>query len=141
MSRDLNAIMEFDHVIEVHEGGSITSRDDLYAPDLNGDELDGGCELFGSFHGSTVTGDTVTRDRWVLMNGYSGQDRYPGPIMHNSEYIGGGMETDIRENPGVYVALVCYWPPDTEAGESIEDGDLAEGWAVARYAGRVEWKP
>ena len=66
---------------------------------------------------------------WELMNGYSGQDRYAGPIMHNSEFIGGQMERDILETPGIYVALVCYWP---DAEESDEDETYAEGWAVAR---------
>jgi hypothetical protein len=46
-----------------------------------------------------------------------------GPIMHNSEYIGGTMEADIRATPGVYVALV---------NDDIDDPEHAEGWAVAR---------
>ena len=107
----LNEIMEFDHVIEVHEDGSITHRDDLWAPDLWDGELES--------------------DKWTLMGGYSGQDRYSGPVMHNSEYIGGGMERDIRETPGVYVAVVCYWSPTDD--DEWEDGDetIVEGWAVA----------
>lgn len=109
-TRPLNEIMEFEHVIEVHENGTITARPDIWAPSLHDDELD--------------------TQGWTLMNGYSGQDRYPGPIMHNSEYIGGRMERDIRETPGVYVAVLSYYTPDTEAGESLEV-DAIEGWAVA----------
>lgn len=100
MSKALNEIMDFDHVIEVHEDGSITDRPDIYAPDLHDGEVGSG---------------------WKLLNGFSGQDRYAGPIMHQSEYIGGGMERFIRESPGVYVALVDYPLDDTEP----------DGWAVA----------
>lgn len=61
---------------------------------------------------------------WTLLNGWSGQDRYPGPIMHASEYIGGRMAAWILENPGVYVALVSYDLDDLD-GEPF-------GWAVAK---------
>jgi hypothetical protein len=98
----LNEVMEFDHVIQVHEDGSITDAPSgIWAPSLYDDVLDD--------------------SRWTLMGGYSGQSGYPGPIMHNSEYIGGQMEKDIRETPGFYVALVNY---------SL-DSDDCEGWAVA----------
>lgn len=46
--------------------------------------------------------------------------------MHNSEYIGGGMERDILSTPGYYVALVCYYFPEEEGGDME-----SEGWAVA----------
>lgn len=104
----LNEIMEFDHVIEVHEDGSITDRPDIYAPELFNDELLG--------------------EGWKLLNGFSGQDRYAGPIMHQSEFIGGGMERFIRESPGVYVALVNY-TTDDEGGEY--DEPATDSWAVA----------
>lgn len=104
--RPLTDIMEFDHVIEVHEDGTITDRPDIYAPSLYDGELDSG--------------------DWFLLNGFSGQDRYAGPIMHPSEYIGGGMERYIRETPGIYVALVSYYTPETE-----DDDDNVDGWAVA----------
>lgn len=101
VTRDnLNAVMEFDHVIEVHADGTVTDDTGLHAP-----------ELF----------DSEVGDGWTLMDGYSGQDRYSGPIMHASESIGGSMADDILSNPGFYVALV-----DTPADDSEPDG-----WAVA----------
>jgi hypothetical protein len=103
---DLNDIMEFDHVIEVLPDGGIIHRSDIYAPSLYDGDLDS--------------------DTWELLDGYTGQQG-GGSIMHNSEFIGGRMERDIRENPGVYVALVCTWL-DTEE----DDDDNVEGWAVAR---------
>jgi hypothetical protein len=93
--------MEFDRVVEVREDGSIIDRHDIYAPELHDGELDG--------------------SGWTLLNGWSGQDRYSGPIMHASEFVGGALETWISENPGIYVTLVDY-PSD--------DGE-PDGWAIA----------
>lgn len=101
---NLNSVMEFDHVIRVHADGTVTDEPNVHAPELYDGELGG-------------TG-------WTLLNGYSGQYNYAGPIMHNSEYIGGGLARDILAQPGVYVALVN--------GTLSDDEDDAEGWAVAR---------
>lgn len=106
----LNERMEFDHVIQVHADGSVTDANGVYAPTLYDGEVDD--------------------KSWTLMNGYSGQDRYAGPIMHNSEFIGGRMEDDILAEPGYYVALVSSYSEDAD-GEDDEEGNV-EGWAVAR---------
>lgn len=106
MAQDLNDIMEIDHVIEVQSDGGIIARPDIFAPELYDGDLD-----------STT---------WELLDGYTGQQG-GGSIMHNSESIGGRMERDIRENPGVYVAVVCTWLDAEE-----DDEDTVEGWAVAR---------
>ncbi len=97
----LNRVMEFDHVIRVHPDGSITEPTDVYPPDLIDDEL--------SSHRA-----------WVLMDGYSGQCGYSGPMMHSSEYIGGRLADDILSTPGLYVALVNF----------TSDEEISE-WAVA----------
>lgn len=115
-TQGLNDIMEFDHVVIVHKDGSITDapRDqrEYWAPELYDDELTGeGWDFF--------------------THGYSGQDRYSGPIMHNSEYIGGRLEQDIRSTPGTYVALVSYYSADAD-GNVNENETYAEGWAIAR---------
>ena len=104
--RPLNEIMDFDHVIEVREDGAVWDRPDIFAPELYDEIL------------SPESG-------WTLLNGWSGQDRYSGPIMHASEYIGGRMESWILANPGIYVALVAYYTPEDE------DDDDVGGWAVA----------
>lgn len=98
--RALNDRMTFDHVVEITADGEVIDRDDIYAPELHDGEVDA---------------------PWSLLDGWSGQDRYSGPIMHSAEYIGGGMETWITEHPGIYVALVDYPTDDTDP----------EGWAVA----------
>ena len=105
----LNDIMEFDHVIRVNEDGTVSEDiQGIYAPSLYDDELDS--------------------DKWEFFStGYTLQDSYSGPIMHNSEFIGGQLERDILETPGVYVVLVSYYSEG-----STEDGTYAEGWAVVR---------
>lgn len=109
-SDDLNRVMEFDHVVEVRDDGTIIDRDDLYAPEcFCGD--DGGKIDFG--------GDT----RWTALDGYSGQERYSGPIMHSSEYVGGRLEDDIRSTPGVYVVVIIT---------DLDDDENPAGWAVLR---------
>ena len=105
--------MEFDHVIEVHPDGTITDRPDVYAPELIGEDVWSG---------------------WELLNGFSGQDRYSGPIMHQSELIGGGLERYILETPGVYVALVSqcdHSDPELCEGDTPEDCQGVDGWAIA----------
>lgn len=120
----LSDLMEFDHVIEIHEDGRVTDGPQgVYPPERleHYDEVDP-CGLLGD---------------WELVTaGYSGQYGYPGPIMHNSEYVGGRLAEDILDTPGLYVALVCYWPVDPDASDEDReiDGDYAEGWAVARLS-------
>lgn len=109
VTRDnLNDIMSFDHVIQVHADGAVTEPSGVYAPELHDGEIEG--------------------REWTLLTGYTGQYGYRGPIMHDSEYVGGYLADDILAEPGVYVALVNYLS-DPEGGNS--SGGL-EGWAVAR---------
>lgn len=110
--RKLNDVMEFDHVIRVLDSGSVVDELSEYAPTLHEGELND--------------------PRWYLYTrGYSGQYMYTGPIMHDSEYIGGVLADDILSEPGVYVALQngLYDPH----GGNMKDG--TEGWAIAKLAG------
>src|SRR5688572_20005269 len=104
--KPLNDIMEIDHVIRVHEDGTVTWEREVYAPELFDGELHQHWES----------------PQWSLMDGYSGQQGYSGPLMHQSEVIGGGMERDILAQPGLYVALTNY-PAD--------GSDELTEWAVA----------
>lgn len=109
--RRLNDVMDFDHVIEVREDGSVTDAEaGIYAP--------------------TVTDERCDDDRWALLAGFTGQHGYRGPIMHNSEFIGGALADAILTVPGIYVAVVAHWSPD-----NYDDGvpDTDEGWCVARW--------
>ena len=111
----LNSLMEFDHVIRVTDAGAIQDGFGVYAPSLLDDELDDA--------------------EWTLLTGYSGQHGYAGPIMHASEFIGGGMARDILETPGVYVALVALYTTDADGKPIPEgDGDYIGGWAIAAHS-------
>ena len=102
MSTDLDAMMDFDHVVQVHADGTVTDGPEgTYAPDLHEGNLES--------------------DDWTLLDGYSGQYGYAGPLMHQSEYVGGGMARDILARPGLYVTLVNTPSEEEEATE----------WAVA----------
>ena len=110
----LSDMMGFDHIIRVRRDGAITDAEGIYAPELvqyrNDDD--------------TWTED-LRDDDWELLDGFSGQWSYSGPMMHSSEYIGGDLERHIREHPGLYVAI---YP------SVIDDDDpdaVADSWAVA----------
>jgi hypothetical protein len=104
-ARALDDQMDFDHVVRVHTDGTVTDALTVSAPELYDDEL--------------------SSQDWQLMDGYSGQYGYSGPIMHASEFIGEGLARDILATPGLYVALVDYATLDGP------DDDSVSGWAVA----------
>jgi hypothetical protein len=114
MTRELNDKMEIDHVIRVDVNGEVSDTTGIYAPSLLDGELDG--------------------SEWSFFSaGYSGQYSYSGPIMHDSEYIGGGLEFDILSTPGVYAAVASYYSADPDGNECGDDEELyGEGWAVVR---------
>lgn len=64
-----------------------------------------------------------------FINGFSGQDRYAGPIMHESEYLGGGMAQYVLDNPGVYALVAAYYAPEDETEDSAPE---IHGWALVR---------
>lgn len=145
--RTLSDTMEFDHPVQVHDDGTVTDAPaGIYAPDLYDGELSGaGWDFFS--------------------HGYTGQYGYAGPIMHNSEFIGGRLERDILATPGVYCAVVAYWSPEpidsyldnvdghwyvvrydrtlpqihaadcATCGTEDDRDTIAEGWAIVRYTG------
>lgn len=117
---ELNKVMEFDHVIRVHADGTVTEPGDVYAPEIYADTDDDG-QISAADDKAMM--DRVKAQGWTLMNGYSGQHGYSGPIMHPSEYVGGSLERDILAEPGYYVTVTV---------ETTDDSDEPAGWAVAR---------
>lgn len=126
MTKTLNEIMEFDHVIRVAEDGTISDAGmsvgstDAYF-DLN--VAQDGTDEFEMSAG------------WELLKGFTGQYSYNGPVMHPSEYVGGGLERHILETPGYYVVLEvsgrCDYDGSTDC--DVEQGCDCEpaGWAIA----------
>lgn len=122
----LNDIMSFGHLIKVGENGflddyHIEDQVKFYAPESVDVEVDEDGQILDEHEKAMV--EAQERAGWTFFTkGYSAQDRYAGPIMHSSEFIGGGLERDIREQPGYYVAVTVDTDEDTE--------DNCAGWAV-----------
>jgi hypothetical protein len=120
VSRELNDIMEFGHVIQVHSDGTVTEPRGIHGPEVVYQELDADGQCIDDEIHDLPEG-------WALLTGYTGQDSYYGPVMHPSEFIGGGMAKDILAGPGYYVAVIV----DGLLPEGVEDDDNNIGWAVA----------
>jgi hypothetical protein len=110
--KNLNSIMDFGYVIRVAVDGTVSELADVYLPEI----------LYAT--DDDVTGQLP--DGWDLLTGYTGQSGYRGPVMHSSEFIGGGLARDILARPGDYVAVVV------DADVTDDDSEPVNvGWAVA----------
>lgn len=112
----LNATIEWGCPFRVLPGGYVVEASGYFG--------------FGDLHAPEIVyvdqGDLYTLDNadgWRAMRGYTGQYGYSGPIMHNSERLGGRMAEDIVETPGVYVLVIV---------DDYEDDDTPAGWAVLK---------
>lgn len=118
---NLNDFMEFDRVVEVGSGGEVSPAPGVWGPEQVWVELDDDGQMV-----SLDPADIHIEGRgWKLLNGFSGQHGYSGPIMHPSEVVGGGLERYIKSHPGRYVVVEVQGRDDeTDCWESV-------GWAVA----------
>jgi hypothetical protein len=126
----LNSVLEFEHVIRVRADGTViqTGESGVWAPEVCV-ELDDDGQILDVAESAMV--EAVESAGWELMTGYSRQSGYAGPIMHSCEYVGGDMEQDILERPGLYVVVEVtglHPDPESEAGGY----DAPVGWVVAR---------
>lgn len=119
----LNDLMEFNQYITVHTDGRITVNEQPCYINNIYDTF--GTELDGSWRG------------WSLLTGFSNQYGYNGPLFHESEYIGGGLETYIRTHPGKYVALIVYADDGGTSNitddRNAEDDIVIDGWVIAYH--------
>lgn len=130
-AENLSSVMDFRHVIQVHEDGTVTDGNKMFGmhvPILTMDvDADG-----QSIHANDE--DIISQAKftgWSLVDGFSSQYRYHGPVMHSSERIGGNMARAILETPGYYVSIVVECEgPESDPEESENTLDPA-GWAVA----------
>ena len=105
MPKTLNDLMDFDCVVQVDADGNVMPLMLVHAPEL-------------------VDGELLA-ESWTLLDGFSGQQGYSGPLMHQSEYVGGGLEDWILAHPGQYVTLInTYTDPEDEVYADTE-------WAIA----------
>jgi len=114
----LNAYMEFDHVIEVLPTGLVRPRADIYAPSVDGE-------------------DGIEDTAWQPLKGYSSQgsgiiNQAENWHMHDCESVGGQLARDILARPGIYVAVWITWDPGTCDEDADEYGEepTIEGWCV-----------
>lgn len=141
----LNSVMEFDHIIRVAEDGTVSDTDMSV----------GSTEAYFDLNVDSNGNDEFEMSAgWTLLQGYTGQHGYNGPVMHPSEFIGGRMARDILSTPGYYVALVVNgtdphdWQVSTFTGTKtcsrcgllpLDEDDMESecrseepaGWAVA----------
>jgi len=133
----LNDQMDFDHVIRITEDGTVAEPlERTYAPEVTVECLDDDAGSITREAEQRMI-EYVESQGWELMTGYTGQYGYSGPIMHPSEYVGGGMEDDILATPGLYVVVeptALY--PSEEAEERL--GDEPVGWVVCRRRVRAD---
>lgn len=132
MTRTLNDIMEFDHPVRVEADHTVTSGvPGVYAPE-SVIQIDEDGQIEDGAEAAWL--ESLRNAGWEPLDGYSGQYRYSGPIMHPSEFIGGRLADDIVAKPGVYVvvSVECLGPN--------EDSDPEEpaGWAVLRQTPKGE---
>lgn len=122
----LDRVMELDHVIEVRPDGTVNEHPEphVHAPESAVETDDDGQVL--AAHEAAWT-ESVRSQGWEPETGWSGQDRYRGPFMHASEYIGGALAARILATPGLWVAVVVECLPSSDSDE--EESDPA-GWAV-----------
>lgn len=117
---ELNNLAEFDHPIQVHPDGSVTDAPaNVYAPSVY-EYLDE--------DGQSTGPPEIDGSGWEFVDGFSGQQGYSGPVMHPSEYLGGGMARHVLENPGIYVVVEDMNP---------EDPDDLIGWCLLKKTGAV----
>jgi hypothetical protein len=126
--RELNDLMDIDHVIRVtRQHVAVSAEPGVWAPEVFCFLDDDGVSI-----SRQEDADMVARcesQGWDVMNGYSSQYLYAGPIMHSSESVGGQLEKDILERPGLYVVCVveCLGP-DRDANEN----PAPAGWVILR---------
>lgn len=119
MSNHLRSIMAVDHVIQVLEGGCIIEPIQcVHAPEVCVSTDEDG-QIRGSDEREMI--ESVDSQGWSLLTGFTGQYGYSGPIMHPSEFIGGGLAEHIMSTPGFYCAVTV----------ECEDSEEPAGWAVA----------
>lgn len=145
MDRPINELMEFDHVVAVMPDGRVIDVDegfnhlDVYAPEVVIDYDGPFAEAQISKQHDADMVESLREQGWEVLSGYSGQHGYSGPVMHRSEFIGGGIEDRIREEPGYWVALTVEIHPGEDDPEHESNGGNGEseavGWIVARKIG------
>ena len=126
---ELRELMEFGQIVRSNGYGRVVEVDP-YDPDEDVDRVEGFIVVpldDGQMHDDNIDMASADLHEWELLRGFTGQYCYNGPVMHDSEYIGGYLEQFIRETPGYFVAVMID-------GLDEDDEIVPVGWAVAHKA-------
>lgn len=127
VTRDtLDTLAEFDRVFRINPDGTLdfpdTALREHWAPERVEDDV--------------VDGDPDSP--WKLVNGFSGQYGYAGPVMHSSECLGGGMADHVLGTPGLYVVMEAYVSQERSGlGDDEYDEDEPAGWVLLHQPGDI----
>lgn len=125
-TQTLNDLMTFGHVVYSDGNGNVTDEydDTMYGPEVIYVETDSEGQITGQ---SPHNIDMAGYGDWELLTGFSiDETRFMAEILHSSQYVGGRLETRIRENAGYYVAVMVDGSERDENDETV-----SVGWAVA----------
>lgn len=105
-SETLNDAMDIDHVVIVHEDGTVsTDTVNVWAPEVIAKVDDD-----GNFTPTTERdlAASLKEAGWTAASGWSGQQGTRGDdiVMHESEFIGGSLAEHILATPGYWVVCV-----------------------------------
>lgn len=117
----LDSLMQMDHVIRVDSEGLVhNNASGVFAPEITINVADDGMSVLKEHEEKFVR--DMARLGWSVESGWSGQNsgRYNGPIMHDSEFIGGSLAEHILTTPGYWVACVA----------TTLDPEDDEGWVL-----------
>lgn len=113
LASNLEANMEFDTPYSIGADGSVTYNQAAPSPP--------------EYYDNTLDGDG-----WEPVNGFSGQQGYKGPVMHNSEVLEGrAIESHLLDNPGTYAVVAAQWENKDEEWADVEPY-VTEGWVLLR---------
>jgi hypothetical protein len=119
---DLDSRMEWDSFYRI-VNGELIRVDEYPCPSVywisETSSIDGKSHV--EIDGTAPDGYTMT-----LLNGFSGQYSYNGPVMHPSEYVGGGLASFMLENMSSEGCLYAI----TEIVDIDDLYSCPEGWAI-----------
>ena len=115
----LSSILEFDHVVYIAEDGTPTDPRDLPGNHPARDALPVYAPEVYDPSGDNVEIDGDTKGWRLITSGLTGQDRYNGPWLHDSELIEGGVANRILDHAeshggGYYVAVYATYSYECE---------------------------
>lgn len=118
VEREIPSSVSLDEALEL-DSSVVTIRDGKLYESRESAPLDQ-----GSFGGSEeyVSAYTNGFRGWKAVSGASGQHDYGGPVFHESEYVGGGLEDSMRERGGTYMAVSV----------NDDETDEPQGWMLLR---------